>query len=110
MPAYDAFLLHVRAVDAGNAAEAASGVKTRVEPGALCTRAQLTRAETVALAALRASFAPDTPPNATKHGTDEAVHAAFTGEPCRGLDYASEQARLVHANVQPASMLMPGAR
>jgi hypothetical protein len=107
---YQAFLLHERVVDAGNAAEAESGVRTRTEAGALCSPAQLTRAEVVALATLRASFDPGTPADVTKQTVDDAVRAAFAGGPCRGLGYASEQARLVFAGAQPASMLMAGAR
>jgi hypothetical protein len=107
---YQAFLLHERVVDAGNAAEAESGVRTRTEAGALCTPAQLTRAEVVALTTLRASFSPGTSADATRQPVDDAVQTAFAGTPCRGLEYASEQARLVFAGVQPASMLMTGAR
>jgi len=107
---YEAFLLHERVVDLGNAAEAESGVRTRTEPGALCTPAQLTRAEVVALATLRTSFSPGTSADATKQPIDDAVFAAFAGTPCRGLAYASEQARLVYAQTQPAAMLMAGAR
>ena len=107
---YQAFLLHERVVDFGNSAEVESGVRTRTEPGALCTPAQLTRAEVVALVALRTSFSPGTGADATKHPVDDAVLAAFAGTPCRGLEYASEQARLVYAQTQPASMLMAGAR
>lgn len=107
---YQAFLLHERLVEAGNAAEAESGVPTHAESGALCTRAQLTRAEVLALATLRASFAQGTPADATKHRVDEAVRAAFASTACRGLDYASEQARLTYAGVQPDSFLMPGVR
>ncbi len=87
---YDAFLLHERTIDAAGGSH---------EDGALCSRAELTRAEQVALAALRAG----TPPAA-------AVEAEFAGPPCRGLEYAAEQARLVHSGIQPASLLMPGAR
>jgi hypothetical protein len=107
---YRAFLLHERVVDAGNAAEAESGVATRTEAGPLCSPEQLTRAEVVALAALRKSFASGTPANATKQAVDGVVVAAFAGAPCRGLEYASEQARLVYAGAQPASLLMVGAR
>jgi hypothetical protein len=86
---YDAFLLHERLVDA-----AGDGI----EKGSLCSRAELTRAEQVALAALRSALSADT-----------AVKAEFAGQPCRGLEYASEQARLVYSGVQPKSLLMPGA-
>jgi hypothetical protein len=41
---------------------------------------------------------------------DDAVTAAFTGAPCRGLEYAGERARFVYAGVEPRTMLMPGAR
>jgi hypothetical protein len=50
---YDAFLLHERT---RAAADATSPVPVRTEPGALCTAAQLTRAERVALATLRSSY------------------------------------------------------
>jgi hypothetical protein len=87
---YDAFLLHERVV------KAAGGDG---ETGALCSRAELTRAEQVALAALDA-----------RQAAEAAVRAEFAGRQCRGLGYASEQARLVHEGVQPPSMLMPDAR
>jgi hypothetical protein len=87
---YDAFLLHERVV------EAAGGDG---ETGALCTRAELTRAEQVAFAALESG-----------RSADAAVQAEFAGQACRGLAYTSEQARLVFSGVQPVSMLMPGAR
>jgi hypothetical protein len=94
LAAYDAFLLHERTV---SAAQQSSPVPVRPEPGPVCTPAQLTRAETVALAALG------------KGGTAlEAVRAEFGGSPCRGLEYAAEQATGVHDGVQPASTLMPG--
>jgi hypothetical protein len=87
---YDAFLLHERLVDAAGGGS---------ETGSLCSRAELTRAEQVALAALRSGLS-----------ADPAVKAEFAGQPCRGLEYASEQARLVYTGVQPESLLMPGAR
>jgi hypothetical protein len=87
---YDAFVLHERLV------EAAGGGS---ETGSLCSRAELTRAEQVALAALRSGLS-----------ADPAVKAEFAEQPCRGLEYASEQARLVYSGVQPESLLMPGAR
>jgi hypothetical protein len=98
---YDAFLLHERLVDA-----AGGGGET----GSLCSRAELTRAEQVALAALRAGFAPGTAADATKASVDASVQAEFAGQPCRGLEYASEQARLTYAGAQPTSLLMSGAR
>ena len=103
---YQAFLLHERTKAA---ADATSPVAVRTEPGALCTPAQLTRAETVALQAL-AAFAPGTPADATKAATDSAVTTEFAGDLCRGLEYAAEQARLVYAGVEPRTLLMPGAR
>ena len=106
---YQAFLLHERLVDAGSAAEAQSGVPVLTETGALCTATQLTRAEVVALATLRTSFPAGTPADATRQPVDDAVHDAFAPNACRGLRYASEQARLVYAGVQPDSLLMPGA-
>ena len=41
---------------------------------------------------------------------DSAVSAAFADAPCKGLEYAGEQARLVYAGRQPAAKLMPGAK
>ena len=87
---YEAFLLHERTVDAAGGSR---------EAGALCSRAELTRAEQVALAALQSGAA-----------TLAAVRSEFAGQECRGLAYAAEQAQLVHSGVQPATMLMPGAR
>lgn len=55
LPPYRAFLLHEQTLDA---AQETSPVRVRAEQGELCTAAELTRAESVALAALRASFAP----------------------------------------------------
>jgi hypothetical protein len=105
---YQAFLLHERLVDAGDAAEAQSGVPVLTETGALCTVAQLTRAEVVALATLRTSFPAGMPADATRQRVDDAVRDAFAPNVCRGLRYASEQARLVYAGVQPDSLLMLG--
>jgi hypothetical protein len=93
---YQAFLLHERTKAA---ADATSPVRVRTEPGSLCTAAQLTRAESTALTALRAGADPAA-----------AVAAAFADGPCRGLAWATERARAVHAGKEPASMLMPGAR
>jgi hypothetical protein len=107
---YLAFLLHERLVDAGNAAESQSGSSVPVEAGALCTAEQLTRAEVVAMATLRTSFPAGTPADATRPRVDDAVRDAFVPTVCRGLRYASEQARLVYAGVQPDSLLMPGVR
>jgi hypothetical protein len=103
---YQAFLLHERTKAA---ADATSPVPVRVEPGPLCTPAQLTRAEAVALAALT-RFVPATPADATKAAVDGALGAAFADTPCRGLEYAGERARLVYAGVEPRTFLMPGAR
>jgi hypothetical protein len=102
---YQAFLLHERVVDAANAT---SPVPVVTEPGPLCTAAQLTRAEVVALATLRGSFAPGTEPNASKQTVDDAVAAAFAGAPCKGLEYAGERARFVYGGIEPRSILMPG--
>jgi len=101
MDRYQAFLLHERLKGAAGA---------RVEPGALCTAAELTRAEVVALGTLRASFPAGTSANTTKTAVDDAVAAAFAGAPCRGLEYGGERARFVYAGVEPKAMLMPGAR
>ena len=87
---YDAFLLHERLVQA---------VGGDGETGALCSRAELTRAEQVALAALQSG-----------DSAKAAVEAKFAGQPCRGLGYASEQAGLVFDGIEPRSLLMPGAR
>jgi hypothetical protein len=107
---YEAFLLHEKVKALGNAAEAAEGVPVRTEPGELCTTAQLTRAENVALDTLRASFAPGVAPDVAKPGVDKAIQAAFADSPCRGLEYAGETARFVYAGIQPKSNVMPGAR
>lgn len=104
---YEAFLLHERTLAA---AQASSPVPVRVEPGELCTSAAVARAEQVALSTLAAGFAPGTSANASKGAVDDAVRGAFPGAPCRGLEYAGEQARLVYAGIQPRSKLMPGAR
>jgi hypothetical protein len=103
---YQAFLLHERTKAA---ADATSPVRVATEPGPLCTPEQLTRAETVALQAL-APVAPGTSADATKPAVDDAVGKAFGDSPCRGLEYAGEQARLVWAGTEPRSLLMPGAR
>jgi hypothetical protein len=87
---YDAFLLHERTVDAAGGSP---------ETGTLCSRAELTRAEQVALTALRSG-----------HDGGAAVQADFAGQACRGLEYASEQALLVHTGIEPESLLMPGVR
>jgi len=70
-------------------------VPIRVESGDLCSAAALTRAEQIALATLSAGFAQGTPPDASKQAVDNATQAAFADAPCRGLEYAGEQARLV---------------
>ena len=79
------------------------------ETGPLCTQAQLTRAEVVALRAL-GTFPPGTPADVTRGAADKAVADDFGDTPCRGLEYASEQARLVYAGTEPRPLLMPGAR
>jgi len=107
LPAYQAFLLHETTLAA---AESTSPVPVRVEKGALCTVAALTRAEVVALATLRAQFVPGTKADATRAAVDGAVSTAFADAPCKGLEYAGEQARLVYAGSQPASKLMPGVK
>ena len=104
---YQAFLLHEKTLAA---AQASSPVPVRVESGDLCSAAALTRAEQIALATLSAGFAQGTPPDASKQAVDNATQAAFADAPCRGLEYAGEQARLVYAGVQPRSQLMPGAQ
>lgn len=104
---YDAFLLHQRL---SRAAASSSPVRVRPEKGAPCTRAELTRAEVIALATLRDSFAPGTVPDATKQAVDDAVAEGFASSPCAGLEYAGERARFVYAGIEPVSMLMPEAR
>lgn len=104
---YDAFLLHERT---RTAAHAASGFRIRTERGPLCSRAELTRAETVALAALGATFSAGAAPAATSTVAASAVASAFAEAPCRGLEYAAERASFAYAGIEPASMLMPGAR
>jgi hypothetical protein len=93
---YQAFLLHERTKAA---ADATSPVPVRTEPGPLCAPAQLTRAESTALAALRSGADPAA-----------AVAAAFADDRCRGLEWSVERARAVFTGKEPASMLMPGAR
>jgi hypothetical protein len=93
---YEAFLLHERL---RAAADGTSPAPVRAEPGPICTRAQLTRAEQTALDALRAGAAPAT-----------AVQSAFAGEQCRGLGYGVETAQQVFAGVEPTESLMPGVR
>jgi hypothetical protein len=104
---YRAFLLHEQTLAA---AQASSPVPVRIESGDLCTPSAVTRAEAVAMSTLRAEFAPGTHVDATRNAVDSSVRAAFAGSPCRGLEYAGEQALLVYAGVEPASRLMPGAR
>ena len=107
LPPYRAFLLHEKTLAA---AQAASPVPVAAEQGAVCSPVALTRAEIVALSTLRAGFAPGTDADGTRSAVDVAVTAAFADAPCRGLEYAGEQARRVYAGMQPASTLMPGAR
>jgi len=103
---YEAFLLHERT---RAAADATSPVPVQTESGTLCTPDALTRAETVALGALSA-FPAGMAANATKQAVDQAVAPAFRDSPCRGLEYAGEQARFVYAGIEPRTLLMPGAR
>ncbi len=107
---YQAFLLHEKVKARANAEEEAAGVPVRTEPGELCTAAQLTRAENVALDKLRASFAPGTTPDAARSAVDTALRGAFGDSACRGLEHAGEIARLVYAGIEPEAGLMPGAR
>ena len=106
LPAYQAFLPHERTLAA---AQETSPIPVVAEQGALCTADELTRAETVAMNTLRAQFSPGAPINQTKAWVDASVQQAFPGSPCKGLEYAGEQARLVYAGVMPADKLMPGA-
>jgi hypothetical protein len=98
---YDAFLLHEKIV----AAAGGDG-----ERGALCSAAELTQGEQAALASLRSGFPVGTPAAATQASVNAALQAEFGGKRCRGLEYAGEQARLVYAGIQPASLLMPDVR
>jgi hypothetical protein len=107
LPVYQAFLLHEKTLAAANAT---SPVPVRTEAGALCTVESLTRAERIAMAALRSGFASGSSPDATRSAVTAAVARAFEGASCAGLEYAGEQARLVYSGRQPASTLMPGAR
>jgi hypothetical protein len=93
---YQAFLLHERL---RTAADDSSPVPVGREAGELCTRAELTRAEQIALDAARA----DADVAAT-------LKAAFGDSPCRGLQYAGEIAAGVQAGNEPAANLMPGVR
>ena len=98
---YDAFLLHERTKDA---ADATSPVPVPPDPGALCSADELTRAEVLALQVVEAN------PTATKGVVVDALDHAFSGNGCRGLDYAAEEVLLVSAGTEPRSMLMPDAR
>ena len=82
LPAYQAFLLHQKTLAAANST---SLVPVRSEPGALCTPNALTRAETVAMAALRAGFTPGASPDSTRVAVTAAVTDAFKNAPCVGL-------------------------
>jgi hypothetical protein len=107
LPAYQAFLLHQKTLSAANST---SPVPVRSEPGVLCTPDALTRAESVAMAALRAGFTPGASPDSTRVAVTAALADAFKNAPCVGLEYGGEQARLVYSGRQPESTLMPGAR
>lgn len=107
LPAYPAFLLYEQTLAA---AQASSPVPVRVERGDLCSPSALTRAETVAMTTLRAQFPPGADADVTRGSVDSSVQATFAGSPCKGLEYAGEQARLVYAGVQPVLKLMPGVR
>jgi len=107
LPAYQPFLLHEKTLTAANST---SPVPVRSETGDLCTPDAFTRAETVAMNALRAGFRPGASADATRVAVTAAVAAAFENAPCAGLEYAGEQARLVYSGRQPESTLMPGAR
>lgn len=81
--AYEAFLLHQMTLAS---AQASSPVPVHIEQGELCTPSALTRAETVAIATLRAQFAPGTDVDAAKGAVDSLVQAAFVGSSCKGLE------------------------
>ena len=101
MDRYDAFLLHERL---RAAQDSTSPVPVTPEAGPLCTRDQLTRAESVGLATLRST------PNATRATVEAAIRSDFGDSPCRGIEYASEIAFAVFNGREPAANLMPGAR
>lgn len=107
LPAYQAFLLHQKTLATANST---SPVPVRSERGALCRPDAVTKAETVAMTALRTAFTPGASPDATRLAVTSAVAAAFQDAPCAGLEYAGEQARLVYSGRQPESTLMPGVR
>ena len=107
LPAYERFLLHQKTLAA---AQASSPESVRIEPGPLCAAAALTRAEQVALSALRSTFPNGAGADESAAQVDKAVHVAFADAPCKGLDYAGEQARLVYAGTEPETNLMLGAR
>lgn len=89
---------------------ASSPSPVRAERGEVCSAAELTRAEAVALRTLHDSFPAAATPRATKEVVDAAVVAAFADASCRGLEYAGARARFVYAGLEPRSLLMPGAR
>ncbi|MBA3718105.1 MAG: hypothetical protein H0W87_07770 [Actinobacteria bacterium] len=92
MDRYGAFLLHERLKAA---ADESSPTPAAPEPGALCTRAELTRIERNALDALRANGSPE---------------AATAAETCRGRAYGIEMAQRVFSGLEPATNLMPGVQ
>ena len=105
LSAYNAFLLHEKTIAAARAASA-PGVES--EPGPLCSPAALTQVESAALRALRAGFSPGADLDATKAVVDRAIGTEFAAQPCQGLQYGGEQARLFFAGIEPQSKLMPG--
>jgi hypothetical protein len=90
LPAYQAFLLHQKTLAAANST---SPVPVRSDPGVLCTPDAVTKAETVAMTALRSAFTPGASLDATRLAVTSAVAAAFQDAPCAGLEYAVERFR-----------------
>ena len=99
LPAYRAFLLHERTLAAAQGL--LQFVPVRVEQGDLCTPAELTRAEAVALVTLRASFPVGMSANATRAAVNDAVQAAFAGSPCRVRVTAASRRALSEEKREP---------
>ena len=81
LPAYQAFLLHQKTLAAANST---SPVPVRTEPGALCTPDAVTRAETVALGALRAGFTPGASPDADQGSSHDGGGSRLQERTLRG--------------------------
>lgn len=94
-------LLHEKTL---SAAEATSPVPVRIEQGALCTPSELTHAEAVALATLRAQFPAGTNVDSTKSAVDSARPGRFrrlrVPRPRTGRRAGSARLRRNHAGVE----------